>query len=200
MKYIYLNLIAILGLVSTYLIFRLGYFYSLNNYIANLPRTSSLTWLFFVITDVGGLVFVSFGSIILLSFLVVKGYSKQAFYTAIALAGGLASQTLIKNILEISRPENSLVAYTGYSFPSGHTNMATILFLSFCFYFLPNLVEKKKRRLYFILSFLIIILVGLSRIYLNAHWLSDVLAGWCLGLFWATFPLAVVKINTKQLM
>jgi membrane-associated phospholipid phosphatase len=198
MRYIYFNLIAFFGFIFTYFAFHYGYFLNINNFIANIPRTDFLVWLFFFVTDLGSLVFVSIGSVFLIAFLVVKGYTKQGFYTAMALLGGLLTQTIIKNLIEVARPENSLVAYSGYSFPSGHTNMVTILFLSFCFYVVFKIIDRKKRRLYFVVSIIVIILVGLSRVYLNAHWVSDVLAGWCLGIFWATLPLAVVKINTKQ--
>jgi len=191
MRYIYLNLIAFFGFIFTYLAFHYGYFLNINNFIANIPRTDFLVWLFFFVTDLGSLVFVSIGSVFLITFLIVKGYGKEAFYIAIALLGGLTSQTIIKNILAISRPENGLVAYSGYSFPSGHTNMATILFLSFCFYVVFKIIDRKKRRLYFVISIIVIILVGLSRVYLNAHWVSDVLAGWCLGIFWATVPMTL---------
>ncbi len=197
MKYLYFNLLAFLGFIFTYFAFHYGYFSNINNFVESLSRTDFLVWFFFLVTDVGSLVFVSIGSILLITYLVVKGYSKGAFYTATALLGGIITQTLIKNILAISRPENSLVTYSGYSFPSGHTNMATILFLSFCFYVVSNFVSRKKRILFFSFSITIIILIGLSRIYLNAHWVSDVFAGWCLGLFWATLPMVVKSIKYK---
>ena len=133
--------------------------------------------------------FISLASILLLVFLVIKGKQKEALYFSISLVGGLIFQTIIKNILAVPRPGNSLVVYSGYSFPSGHTNMATILFLSLCFYVFQSVVNKRKRQLYYIASILIILFVGFSRLYLNAHWVSDVLAGWCLGIFWATLPL-----------
>ena len=140
------------------------------------------------------------GSIFLVTLLAIQGKYKAVFYSLISLLGGLASQSIIKNVLTIGRPENSFITSWGYAFPSGHTNMTTILFLCFCFYVLHDLFDKKRRVLYFTISILVIILVGLSRVYLNAHWVSDVLAGWCLGLFWATAPLAVVKIrNIKRL-
>jgi undecaprenyl-diphosphatase len=69
--------------------------------------------------------------------------------------------------------------------------MATILFLSICLYVFSSIKDVKKRKKYFIFSITLIVLIGFSRIYLNTHWVSDVLAGWCLGLFWATAPKAV---------
>ncbi len=189
MKYIYLNLIALIGFVATYFALNYGYFLNINNIVSNYPRSNSLVLPFFFITDVGGLMFIFVASLYLVTYLVIKGNNRGALYTTLALLGGLASQTIIKNVLEMSRPLNGLISTSGYSFPSGHANMTTILFLCFCFYVVRRMVHKNKRILYFTLSFLIIILVGVSRIYLNAHWVSDVVAGWCLGMFWATLPL-----------
>jgi len=188
MKYIYLNLIALFGIITTYFAFHYGYFLSINNLANNFPRNDFLTRLFFFITDVGGVAVIIIGSLFLIVTLVIRGKYKKASYIMVSILGGLISQTILKNILAVNRPEGSLVSSFGFSFPSGHSNMITILLLSSCFYFFADFANKNKRYFYFIVSFLIIILVGLSRIYLNVHWISDVLAGWFLGLFWATLP------------
>jgi membrane-associated phospholipid phosphatase len=198
MKYIFLNLIALFGFVATYLALQNGYFLDIDSFISGFPREKLFIWLFFLITDVGGLVMISIGSIFLLVLLTIQAKYKKVLYSVVALLGGLILQTLIKNLLEVARPENSMIAYSGYSFPSGHTNMTTILFLSFCFYVFSDLVDKRRRKLYFAISFLIIFLVGISRVYLNAHWVSDVVAGWCLGVFWATVPLAIKNLKLKM--
>jgi undecaprenyl-diphosphatase len=190
MKYVYLNFIALIGFILTYFIFKYGYFLDINNFVANVPRSNFLVWLFFIITDVGSLLTVSFISIFLVAVLTIQSKYKNLLYTTIAILGGLASQSIIKNILMVGRPENSPLSSWGYSFPSGHTNMVTIVFLCFCFYVFNDFVDMRKRRFYTLVSILIIFVVGLSRLYLNAHWVSDVVAGWCLGLFWATAPLA----------
>jgi undecaprenyl-diphosphatase len=197
MKYIYLNLIALLGFVFTYFAFYSGYFSNINNILNVFPRRDFLVYFFFIMTDIGSLIFISLGFAFLIVLLVVLGRYREAFYSAVACAGGLISQTVIKNTLVVNRPENGLVSSFGYSFPSGHTNMATILFLSFCIYVFSRLVDNKKKKMYFAISIIVILLVGLSRIYLNAHWTSDVLAGWCLGMFWATMPLAIKNLKLK---
>lgn len=93
---------------------------------------------------------------------------------------------LMKHFIHRLRPENMLVNETGFSFPSGHSITAVILFGLICYYaiFKFKLIEKEFNKiiLYFV-SVLFILLIGLSRVYLNVHWFSDVLAGWFLGLF-----------------
>ncbi len=195
MKYIYLNLIGLLGFIATYIALHYGYFSNINNFVNMFPRTDFLVWIFFVLTDIGGILFITFGTLFLTALLIVRGLYQSAIYTAVAVFGGLTSQTIIKNFLEVSRPENIVVSSFGYSFPSGHTNMITILFLSFCFYVFGNIANRKRRRLYYIISILTILFVGISRVYLNAHWASDVVAGWFLGLFWATAPLVFLRLK-----
>ena len=195
MKYIYLNLIAFFGFIGTFLAVYFGHFANINIYVNSLPRISLLVWPFFFITDIGGLFIISLGSIFLLIFLAIKDEHKKILYTAISLIGALLSQTLIKNFTLVARPQNGLVSSFGYAFPSGHSNMSAVLFLSLCFYVFSNIIDGKKRKLYYGISILIILLVGFSRIYLNVHWVSDVLAGWCLGMFWATLPLAFVSLK-----
>lgn len=195
MKYIYLNLIALVGFIATYIAFTFGYFSNLNNFVVNLPRADYLVGPFFLITDVGGLIIITLASLFLIFLLIVREKYISAFYSLIALLGGLISQTIIKNTLLVSRPENGLVSSFGYSFPSGHANMTTILLLCFCFYVFKFISNRKTKIIYFVISIILIILVGLSRVFLNVHWVSDVLAGWSLGLFWATLPLSIHHIR-----
>jgi len=69
---------------------------------------------------------------------------------------------------------------TGYSFPSGHTQGASSFYTTLFYLFKKPVVR--------IISVLIILLVGLSRIYLGVHWPVDVLGGWGLGILtaWVT--------------
>lgn len=110
------------------------------------------------------------------------------FFTFISLVGAFVSLISLKEIFHIARPAVSLVAETSWSFPSGHSAMI-VVFLSALYYswvkIFPNAGNGKK---YFVLSvfFLVSLLVGFSRLYLGAHWLSDVVAGYLLGFFWVT--------------
>jgi len=87
---------------------------------------------------------------------------------------------LFKIIFQRERPIWPLINETGYSYPSGHTLTAT------CFYgtliILVNKYLKGKLKIFVnIFLVIMIILTGLSRIYLGVHYLSDVIAGYILG-------------------
>ena len=91
---------------------------------------------------------------------------------------------LIKALVQRPRPQlEQLVAQGGYSFPSGHSLSAMAFYGMLAIILLARLQGKKK---YWIAAFLglLILLVGLSRIYVGVHFASDVLAGLCEGFVW----------------
>ena len=82
----------------------------------------------------------------------------------------------------------------GLSFPSGHAFMAMILYgllISIIYRDMSN-VWKKWMLIFILLGF--IFLVGLSRVYLRVHYLSDVLAGYCFGLLSLIILLRLLKL------
>ncbi len=79
------------------------------------------------------------------------------------------------------------------SFPSGHSVFAGAFFFLFAYSLAPYLRTWVKRELVFVFCTLGALAVGLSRIVLNVHWASDVLAGWALGVFCATSSVLLVR-------
>jgi undecaprenyl-diphosphatase len=77
------------------------------------------------------------------------------------------------------------------SFPSGHANISVALY-ALGFYLLFRATRSPRlRRLWLALAFLFPLLISFSRLYLGAHYLSDVLAGWGIGLWWSILVLGV---------
>lgn len=109
---------------------------------------------------------------------------KKKYQLSIIIVSSLTSVTinnLIKIIVRRDRPNYlRLVEETSFSFPSGHTMIATLFFGSVIYLINKNNVKHKK--LITILLSTFIFLVGVSRIYLGVHYLSDVLAGFMAGL------------------
>jgi len=85
----------------------------------------------------------------------------------------------------------SVVKELDASFPSGHANISVALY-ALGFYLLFRATRSPRlRRLWLTLAFLFPLLIGFSRLYLGAHYLSDVLAGWGVGLWWSILVLGV---------
>ncbi|MDB5239010.1 MAG: phosphoesterase PA-phosphatase related protein [Candidatus Parcubacteria bacterium] len=79
------------------------------------------------------------------------------------------------------------------SFPSGHSVFAAAFFFLLAYCLAPYMRSWVRRELLFVFCAVSTIAVGLSRIILNVHWASDVLAGWALGIFCATSSILVVR-------
>lgn len=93
-----------------------------------------------------------------------------------------AINLIIKEIVKRPRPSiNRLVSVSGYSFPSGHS-MSSIAFYGYLIYLIHQKISNKylKWLLIIILSILIL-LIGISRIYLGVHYASDVISGFLAG-------------------
>ena len=122
-------------------------------------------------------------SVFFVSLLYLQKRKKESLVLAISLVFGLVLEQVIKFFVQKERPLIQLVSETGYSFPSGHAISSVILF-TFLIYFYNDKIENSFFKYVFIFaSIILIIFIGFSRIYLNVHWLSDVVGGYALGLF-----------------
>jgi membrane-associated phospholipid phosphatase len=113
-----------------------------------------------------------------------NGRRADAVLVGAAFAGAGLINALLKLEFHRPRPELAFVHPETYSFPSGHAAVATATFgaLAYLLCLRPN-----ARRVALVLgAATLVALVGFSRLYLGAHYLSDVLAGTCFGLFWAS--------------
>ncbi|NMF26669.1 phosphatase PAP2 family protein [Olsenella umbonata] len=92
---------------------------------------------------------------------------------------------LLKALIQRPRPEGyRLVAESGFSFPSGHSMVAMAFYGLLIWMVWRYEKDALVRRLGVIGFGLVIVLVGLSRIYLGVHYASDVLAGFCASIAW----------------
>jgi membrane-associated phospholipid phosphatase len=82
------------------------------------------------------------------------------------------------------RPPTMLVATPQTSFPSGHALETMAALLALLAFVLP-MMSRTLGRVAITVSALIVVLVGISRVALNVHYPSDVLAGWSLGYLYA---------------
>lgn len=97
-----------------------------------------------------------------------------------ALAFGLALTKLLGATMDVVRPPD---ASSGFGFPSVSVTMATITF-GFFAVLIARELPGRTRAWPYLLSGVIVTIIGFARIYLGAHWLSDVVGGMLFGLFW----------------
>lgn len=111
-----------------------------------------------------------------------------------AVFGGMLLNKLLKYVFHRPRPyfSDPILTLTGYSFPSGHTMMATALYGVLAAYLFTTTADWRRRLLILVAAGLVIGLVGFSRMYLGAHYLSDVLGAMAEGLAWLSLCLTVM--------
>jgi membrane-associated phospholipid phosphatase len=116
-----------------------------------------------------------------------------AFTAAIVLSEALIGP--LKDMYDRARPPGSLVATSGASFPSGHAIAASVTVLAAVIALVP---AGRRRALWGTAAVAFSILMGLSRAYLAAHWLSDATAGILLGTSCALLTALIAGLLQRQ--
>jgi undecaprenyl-diphosphatase len=121
-------------------------------------------------------------SIILLLFL---WFRKRDYYGMVlvlaAVGGGYGLNTFIKDLVGRARPPFAQGVH-GFSFPSGHAMVGSIYLLLIAYFLSKEVKKASQRRVIFFVFGLLALLTGLSRLSLQVHYPSDVLAGFLLGI------------------
>ncbi len=118
---------------------------------------------------------------------------RRAALTILSITSTGFVLAVLKDYFLRARPENAFELVSSFSFPSGHASFAAAFFVIVGYLVVPKIKSWIKRELVFTLCVLMIFIVGLSRIVLNVHWASDVIAGWALGTFMATASILFVR-------
>lgn len=151
------------------------------------------------ITYLGGwpTVFAGVACVAVLLLLMRRWYHLVSLFIAVGLGELFVAVTKI--IIARPRPPlvNALAPEKTYSFPSGHTFVA-IVFYGLLAYFIFVSTQKRWVRIITVVSaLLIILLIGFSRIYLGAHWPSDVLSSDAVGVAWLTALITALEIKRR---
>jgi undecaprenyl-diphosphatase len=141
-------------------------------------------------------------NLIILSCLLVAYfmYQKRWYFLALlplSLLAGVISNSILKKLVHLSRPFFPLVPTTDFSFPSGHATLAIIFFGLVIYFFKDSIKSMLWRRFFVTLCIFCGLIICFSRLYVNAHWFSDVLAGMALGTFWVTFFIVLFHFFTS---
>ncbi len=130
----------------------------------------------------------------------IKGKSdagKFIFTVGLGIVLILVTKTITSNHAEINF--NTILTETLSNFPSGHTFIATVMYLAMARYLSSHRKYELVNKFLFISTALIIALVGISRFVGSGHTITEVIAGWSLGLCWYTFAQMFLAIDHKTI-
>lgn len=162
-------------------------------------RTAGLNSFLVSITNAGNTIpTIIITSIITLLFIYYKKNLEAAVYPTYVLLVFLLNEG-IKDIVKRPRPGIiRLVSAGNYSFPSGHAmiSMGSMLFLMYLI-----IIHINKKRLSMILGIMLIlytVVLGLSRVYVGVHYISDVIGGWFFASVYAGIGIQIYDFITKR--
>lgn len=160
-------------------------------------KSSDMTNIIKIITNIGGTIIIVV--VTMLSLFIFRNKKINICIILNLLGIFILNNVLIKNIIARDRPTGiNIIEENGYSFPSGHTAISTVVY-GYLIYLIYNYVSNKKLK-YVLISILsiIILIVGLTRIYLGVHYTSDVLGGYLLGISYLIIFTYVTRNYIKE--
>ena len=158
--------------------------------------------LFSAITALGSAIFISLSTASLgIWFTIKKDWSKLVFFIS-AVGGSALLNFVLKNIFQRPRPEfpQAFTIESGFSFPSGHAMISFVFYGAITFLIFSSLKTKWNKVLAACIFLLLTTFIGISRLYIGVHYLTDVVAGWAAGGLWLSICILRLEffIPTKR--
>jgi undecaprenyl-diphosphatase len=117
---------------------------------------------------------------------------------AIALSS-LGLMFLLKGLFDRERPNVPLLFHAkGLSFPSGHALMSVTFYGLLIYMIFKGIRNKPLKWTLITLLVLLILIIGMSRVYLRVHYATDVIAGYCIGFLWLVFTVWMLNKIEKH--
>ena len=152
------------------------------------------------VTALGGWTVLTLLTAVVCGFLAMVHRFRSMVLVLVATLGGWVLNAALKETF--ARPRPSVVPHLtesyAPSFPSGHAMLSAIVFLTLGA-MLAQLIERRRLKVYVVtVALLFTFLVGLSRVFLGVHYLTDVLGGWVAGLGWALLTSLLVRAVKRR--
>src|SRR5437660_4145961 len=154
------------------------------------------------ITEFGSSEWIAIVLSVAVLFFIFKRWWPSLVTMIVVVPGGMMLNELVKVLVHRHRPfvDGWFVDWSGYSFASGHTIGATLLYGQIALFVFPLIKGRRNRVLLFVAAIFVVAMVGFSRIALGAHYFTDVLAGMFFGMAWLTLCLFAARPLRRALL
>ncbi|WP_245162422.1 phosphatase PAP2 family protein [Brevundimonas sp. AJA228-03] len=139
------------------------------------------------LTSLGGIAVLTLFAVVALGILLILRKRLSALLLVVGLAGGVGLSEGLKAMFGRERPpaDFQAVETLNASFPSGHALLSTVFYLTVAVMMTRAFPRRRLKAYVLGVGMVFALMVGLTRVYLGAHWATDVMAGWCVGAAWA---------------
>lgn len=129
----------------------------------------------------------------------LRGGHKLALFLAVTCLGGGVVDTIVKVAVGRPRPdiEDPIAHAFGNSFPSGHSMQAVVCYGALLLVFMP-LLSRRVQRIAIAATVLLALAIGVTRLALGVHFITDVLGGYALGAAWLAASVAAFEIWREE--
>jgi undecaprenyl-diphosphatase len=165
--------------------------------LALLANTPLATTFMKVISGIFDPMIVLLASCAFVAILLVRKLHFEAMRFLISILTISALVWIVKHLVVRLRPVDSLIAETGFSFPSGHAAVSVVFFYILYMTIKPYIQSLALRRICFAIALIMPLLIGWSRVYLGVHYLSDVLGGFIFGAMVVSIAILISHSHAK---
>jgi len=169
----------------------------LNFFISH--RTDWFTFMMLIVTYSGSYIVVSGLTLLSVISFYIHKHSQRILPFLLTVGGSALTTYLLKYIVDRARPLGAIYTELSPSFPSGHATSAMALY-GFIIYVVWKHDTHPLRNPFIIFLTILILLIGLSRLYLGVHYLSDVLVGYAIGLVWLLVCHSIARSKFGRLL
>jgi len=157
-----------------------------NDTLTNIAKTIT-----FIGSSKGMIIVTLLAAIILFVFL---GHRRELILLIVSVGGVAILNEGLKMIYQRERPTlHRIIEETGFSFPSGHSMASFTLYAMLTYLLWRHIRSGRGRTIVLVVAAAIILMIGMSRIYLGVHYPSDVLGGYLISACWVALCIAVYR-------
>jgi membrane-associated phospholipid phosphatase len=164
--------------------------------LVEILRTPQLDQLMYLITFLGSEQTLVVLTAVAVLVALMAGRFRSAVLVVLAVVAGTLFFELLKLLVQRPRPllEDARIVQGGFSFPSGHSTVAATFYGTVAYLVIRNLRQNRWKVLVGVATGLLVLAIGVSRIYFGVHYPSDVLAGWAAGALWVVLVILAEQV------